>query len=208
MRFPIALIGGLVSAFALFLLMNALIAGRGGVGDSVETGQLVDFVRIKPDDLVQQKQRRVPKKPPPPKKRPPPPKMTVSKTDKPPPQNLNIVTPNISVPVSTGSGPYIGGFSAGQAAAEGDVIPIVRIEPQFPREALINGIEGWVKVRFTINPDGSVANPTVVESEPRRLFNRNAIRAILRWKFKPRIVDGVAVAREAEQVIEFKLDQT
>ena len=207
MRFPVALVGGIFAAFGLFLLMHALIAGGGGPNEQLETGQLVDFVRIKPDDLVQQKQRRVPKKPPPPKKRPPPPKMTVSKTDKPPPQNLNIITPNISVPVSTGSGPYIGGFSAGQAAAEGDVLPIVRIEPQFPREALLNGIEGWVKVRFTIEADGTVSGPTVVEAEPRRLFNRNALRAILRWKFKPRIVDGVAVAREAEQVIEFKMEQ-
>ena len=57
-----------------------------------------------------------------------------------------------------------------------------------------------------IMEDGSVDDPVVVESEPRRLFNRAAIRAILRWKFKPRIVDGRAVKRQAEQVIDFKLD--
>jgi protein TonB len=51
-----------------------------------------------------------------------------------------------------------------------------------------------------------VDDPLVVESQPRRLFDRAAIRAILRWKFKPRIVDGQAVRREAEQVIDFKLD--
>jgi protein TonB len=82
----------------------------------------------------------------------------------------------------------------------------VRIEPQYPREALLKGIQGWVRVRFTIMEDGSVDDPIVVESEPRRLFDRAAIRAILRWKFKPRIVDGKAVRREAEQVIDFKLD--
>ena len=60
-------------------------------------------------------------------------------------------------------------------------------------------------MRFTILPDGSVSDPAVIESDPPRVFNREAMRAILRWKFKPRIVDGQAVSREAEQTIEFKL---
>ena len=64
-----------------------------------------------------------------------------------------------------------------------------------------------IGVEFTIMEDGSVANPSVIDAEPKRLFNRNAIRAILRWKFKPRIVDGQPVQRQAEQVIEFTLDQ-
>jgi protein TonB len=118
---------------------------------------------------------------------------------------MDIETPDIDVGFS-GSGPYLGSWQAGDPASEGDVIPIVRIEPQYPREALLKGIEGWVRVRFTILEDGTVDDPIVVEAEPRRLFNRAAIRAILRWKFKPRIVDGQAVRREAEQVIDFKLD--
>ena len=99
------------------------------------------------------------------------------------------------------------GSSAGDPAAEGDVIPIVRIDPQWPREALIEGIEGWVLVEFTITADGSVKDVKVLESEPRRVFNRNAIRAILKWKFKPRIIGGTAVERQATQRIDFKLDQ-
>ena len=85
---------------------------------------------------------------------------------------------------------------------------IVKIQPQWPREALLNGTEGWVKVQFTIMEDGTVGSASVIESQPRRLFDRNAIRAILRWKFKPRVVDGKAVKRDAVQTIEFKLDQT
>ncbi len=206
MRLFLSLIGGVVAAFALFLLMDSLISSQAGAANKGEQTSIVDFVRLTQEDLVQRKERKKPKKPPPPKKRPPPPKMTISKTDKPPPQRLNIVTPNIKVPVSAGGGPYLGGFSAGQAAAEGDVIPIVRIAPQYPREARLKGTEGWVKVRFTINEDGTVGAPSVVEAQPRRTFDREAIRAILRWKFKPRIIDGVAVKREAEQVIDFKMD--
>jgi protein TonB len=51
-----------------------------------------------------------------------------------------------------------------------------------------------------------VKDARVVESEPPRVFNREAIRAILKWKFKPRVVDGVAVERRATQVIDFSLD--
>jgi protein TonB len=115
--------------------------------------------------------------------------------------------PAVSVPVSTGSGPYIGQWSAGDPTAEGDVIPIVRIDPRWPREALIEGTEGWVEVEFTILADGTVADPVVLQSEPPRLFDSAARAAILRWKFKPRIVDGVAVERRAVQRIDFVLNQ-
>jgi periplasmic protein TonB len=95
---------------------------------------------------------------------------------------------------------------AASGSGDGDAVAIVRVEPQWPREALIQGIEGWVRVEFTIRTDGSVANPRVIESEPGRLFNQSAIRAIQRWRFRPRMVDGRPVERTATQVIEFRLD--
>ncbi|MDH3839814.1 MAG: energy transducer TonB, partial [Chromatiales bacterium] len=142
------------------------------------------------------------------KKPPPPPKLSVQDTSKPPPVPMNIDMPKIDVPVATGGGPYLGNWQENMSAAEGDVIPIVRIDPQWPREALLNGIEGWVKVEFTILADGTVTDPVVLEAEPRRMFDRNALRAILKWKFKPRIIDGKPVERRATQTIEFSLDQS
>jgi protein TonB len=71
----------------------------------------------------------------------------------------------------------------------------------------MSGIEGWVKVEFTITEAGTVKDAHVIESDPPRVFNREAIRAILKWKFKPRVVEGVAVERQATQVIDFSLDQ-
>jgi periplasmic protein TonB len=70
------------------------------------------------------------------------------------------------------------------------------------------GLEGWVRcqVHHQSRRHGG-SNPVVVDADPRRVFDREATRAILRWKFRPRIVDGEAVSREAEQVIEFKLEQ-
>lgn len=207
MRFAISIVMGVVAALGLFLLMHGLISGTADRPESNLNSQSIDFIRVAPDEVTRQKERQKPKKPPPPKEPPPPPKMSVSKQDKPPPQPINMETPDISVSPSTGGGPFLGAFNPGDPAAEGDVIPIVRIQPQYPREALIEGITGWVEVEFTINEDGTVADPEVKNAEPKRIFNRAALRAILRWKFKPRVVDGVAIKRRASQIIEFQLEQ-
>ena len=67
------------------------------------------------------------------------------------------------------------------------------------------GTEGWVKVAFTVTETGTVKDVSVVEAEPRRIFDRAAKTAILKWKFKPKMVDGKAVERQAVQTIDFKL---
>jgi protein TonB len=200
MRFIIAAGAGTAVALLLFLLMHTLISGEQEFDGASGSGGIVDFVRVREDEITQLKERVRPD-------RPPPPQIRISNTDKPPPVALDIEMPAVSVPVSTGSGPYIGQWSAGDPTAEGDVIPIVRIDPRWPREALIEGTEGWVEVEFTILADGTVADPVVLQSEPPRLFDSAARAAILRWKFKPRIVDGVAVERRAVQRIDFVLNQ-
>jgi protein TonB len=98
------------------------------------------------------------------------------------------------------------GRGAGAARqGDGELIPLVKIAPRYPRKAALAGKEGWVKVEFTVTELGTVADVKVLDSKPRRLFDRAAKRAILKWKFKPRVVDGKPVARRAVQVIEFKL---
>ena len=89
---------------------------------------------------------------------------------------------------------------------EGGAVPIVRVDPEWPREALMDGTEGYVRCEVLIGPDGSVLAVKVLEAAPGRLFVRNALRAVRRWKFKPRIVDGVAVERWATTSIVFRLD--
>ncbi len=204
MRFMVSMLAGVVVALLLFLLMNSLIGSRGDFDADQGSTRIIDIVRVKQDELTQKK-RRPPKEPPPPKKPPPPPKLTTASNEKPPPQQLNINIPNIDLAVSTGDGPYLGGWNPSDPGQDGDVIPIVRIEPQYPRQALLDGIEGYVRFEFTITEDGSVANPKVIDAEPNRIFNREATRAILRWKFKPRVVDGKPVRRQAQQTIEFKM---
>ena len=84
-----------------------------------------------------------------------------------------------------------------------------RLEPD-RRFNIVEGRNGQGKTNLlerTITDLKDEIPVTVIEASPKRLFNRAAMRAILRWKFKPRIIDGRAVTRDAEQTIEFKLDQ-
>ncbi len=87
----------------------------------------------------------------------------------------------------------------------GEAVPVFKIEPRYPRKAAKSRIEGWVKVEFTITAKGAVTDALVVDSRPRRTFDRSAVQSVRKWRFKPRVVDGRPVQRKASQVIEFKL---
>jgi protein TonB len=64
-------------------------------------------------------------------------------------------------------------------------------------------------MRFTILEDGSVGDVAVVEAEPKRVFDREAIRALKRWKYSPKVVDGKAVQQPGIMVqLDFSLDQS
>ena len=205
MRYALSVASGIVAALGLFLLMHALIAGTPKIGDKDADRLALDFVRVKQDEIQNVKERRKPPEPEKPKEPPPPPKINVQNQSKPPPDMPNIMAPAVSVPIASGGGPYLGGWNPGEQAPEGDVIPIVSIQPQYPREAAIEGLEGWVELEFTIEADGSVSDVSVVNSEPRRIFDRNAQRALYKWKFKPRVVEGKAVARRARITLDFTL---
>lgn len=205
MRILLSALFGTAMAVTLFLIMNSLISGTGDVERERNDALRLDFIQLDQDELENIRERRKPPEPEPPKKPPPPPKLTVTDQDRPQQDMPAIDMPRVSAGLAGGSGPYLGNWSAGGPSAEGDVIPIVRIEPQYPREALVEGISGYVVIEFTIEPDGSVADPKILESQPRRMFDRNAVRAIYKWKFKPRIVDGKPVARRATQRLEFNL---
>lgn len=203
MRYAVAILSGGVVAVLLFLLMHALIAGDPTLNrDDEKLGEL-DFVMVQEDEITNVKDRRKPPEPEKPKEPPPPPKLTTQNDERPPPQLPNIQTPNVDIGVS-GDGIYIPG-SPGSGNQEGDVIPIFLMQPQYPREAALDGTTGWVKMEFTIEADGSVSDVSVVGAEPRRVFDRAAIRAMYKSKFKPRVVDGQAVARRASFTYQFNL---
>jgi len=208
LRFLIAAIVAAGVTVGLFLFMFTLISLGGNDRAELDAIAGIHFGPVRIADEITTRSRIKPQKPPPPRDPPPLPKMQISKPDR---QEQNIPQmniPDLDVPLAAGEGMFIGNFQQVDQAAEGDIIPVVVIRPLYPREAAMSGIEGWVKVEFTITETGTVKNPRVVDSDPPRIFNREAIRAILKWKFKPRVVEGVAVERRATQLIEFNLDKS
>ncbi len=206
LRILIAALVAIGVTFGLFLFMHTLISSGAGNRAELDAIAGIHFGPVDIPDDVTTKSRRKPPKPPPPKNPPPPPKMQISKVNQPTQAMPQMNMPNLDVPLVGGDGMFLGNFQQVDQTAEGDIIPVVVIRPMYPRDAAIGGIEGWVKVEFTITPVGTVKDPRVVEADPARIFNREAIRAILKWKFKPRVVDGVAVERRATQIIDFSLD--
>lgn len=218
-RLLLAMISASVLTLLLFLMMQRMVLSDGGLNDIIESERLVDFIRNPDQDMLDRRRRlREPPKPPP--KPPEPvqtPRMQVEQPPLAPLPKLNIAMPKLDLArVDTGFDPAItngvqvgktvGGLASKGFAGSGEVIPLVRIKAQYPTSALRKGIEGWVKVKFSINQKGGVKNVRVVEAQPRRVFERSAIKAISRWKFKPKLVDGVAVERDGVlQTIRFNL---
>lgn len=203
LRRVIAVALSLVVAVALFWAMQALISISGDRKVTKDIGP-IDFVRIKRDESLDVRSRKKPPKPPPPKKPPPPPDLAVKRktpTRSPTPVNM----PKLNIPTHVTGGPFLGGFSPG--AGGNELIPVVQVAPRMPRRALRDGITGYVKVRITVNPDGTVKDVSIEEANPRGVFERAAIAAIYKWKFKPKVVDGQPVQQDGIQNIDFGLDE-
>jgi protein TonB len=192
--------------FGLFLLMHKLISSGNDGRAELDAIAGIHFGPVEIPDEITSKSRRKPPRPPPPSNPPSVPKMQVSKMDQQVPDLPRMNMPDLDLSLVAGEGMFIGNFQQVDRTAEGDIIPVVVIRPIYPREAAISGTQGWVKVEFTITESGTVKDPQVVGADPPRVFNRAAIRAILKWKFKPRVVEGIAVERRATQVIDFTLD--
>lgn len=184
-RIAFSTVPAVLVALALYFLMMSLIStANHALNDDRDRYQL-DFVRLKQEESVKTKDRK-PEKPPQPKK--PPPDMVKPELDAPSIEQNAVsiaATPiDNSLDISTGFG--LGG-------ADGDLLPIVKVQPIYPRRALSRGIEGYVILEFTVTKNGSVRDPVVVEANPTRIFNSAAIKAAMKFKYKPRIVDGEAV---------------
>lgn len=194
---------------ALFVFMQMMIRPDGTFLKGGGERTYLNFVRVKPtDQAAQTKDRRLPE--PPPDTPPPPqtPNVDISSdTAAASSPALSMNLPSLNLPISNTGGPFLGspGSGGGIAGFDSDVIPVVQVAPVYPRAAKQAKIQGSVTLSIVIRPDGSVAKAKVIEAKPKRLFNDSAVQAILKWKFRPKIVDGQAVAQDATQTIEFTL---
>ena len=181
-RYAIGVGLGALVTFALFFLMQAIIATDEANLDEGVKGKLLDFVRLQDDQEIETKQRKP--KPPPPPDEPPPdmPKPDFEASDISQGVDIGAVSVDVSLSVEGG------GFSS-----DGEYLPIVKVNPQYPRRALTRGIEGYVILEYVVTKIGTVRDPVVIEAKPPGIFNRAAINAALKYKYKPKVVNGEAI---------------
>lgn len=149
-----------------------------------------------------------------------PEKSTRQQRDLPPPPAVKNTPPPLMAKLTPQNSLDSGGFKILNpiARAGGPIEPtlinnrqaiaMVTIPPEYPQRPLTQNIEGWVLMEFTIGIDGSVENIVVVEAEPKGAFERAAMRAMKRWKYQPKIVDGRPVAQHhMREIFRFELEK-
>lgn len=66
--------------------------------------------------------------------------------------------------------------------------------PVYPRRASARGIEGYVDLVFDVSATGATKNIRVTAAEPAGVFEKSAVAAINRYKYRPQKIDGVEIA--------------
>lgn len=209
-RFLVAIVLGTTIALGLFWGMQYMIANHQQGLKATDNLRMTEFVRLKRETKLHIKERQIPDKPKP-KQRPKQPKLQtqtaqVTKTPMP-----DMDMPNLDMPLQMNGfkGSVLSGLGVktGRAKISTNVIPLVRIPPRYPMRAANRRIQGWVKLEFTITKEGTVKDAVVIAAKPSSIFNRAALKAIKRWKFKPQIIAGEAYEQRAVQTLEFKLSR-
>lgn len=184
----------------LFYLMQALIKSGDQALNEPPKGSVLDFVRVKKDEVTEQKDRK-PKKPPKPETPPP---------DMPQPEmqstSSDAQSSGFDFAADVGADVSLDGGLALESG-DGEYLPIVKVSPVYPRRALSRGIEGFVIVEFTVTKQGSVSDPKVIEANPAGIFEQAAVDAALKFKYKPRVINGEATeVAGVQNRISFQID--
>ena len=148
-----------------------------------------------------ERDRKIPERPKPDKRPPPPPDIDLQQDTKLMRPDLDIELPNFAVPVDFG-GAFLGDMSDLQGTSSA-LIPMVKVQPQCPIQAIQGGIDGTVQIYLVVGPNGRVKLARIVRATNGTLFNKEATKAIRRWQFKPKVINGIPVEQAGELTIEF-----
>ncbi len=191
----------------LFWVMHMLIMGGNKELREATDSAAIDFIRLKRDSQLETRQRSKPEKPPPPKQ-PPPPQMKISSQVKPDMAPTPFNMPNLNLPTNISGGPFLGNFAAGgPVTGDGELIAMVRIAPQYPRQAAMDGVSGEVVLEITVGPDGSVKSARVKSAKPRGYFESAAVSAAYKGRFRPKVVDGQPVETKGVYTVKFTMGE-
>ncbi len=184
-RYFVALAIGSFAALSLLWVMQFLIAtGQAAITEALDA-RFVDFVRVKREETIERKEEK-PERPPEVDDQPPDlPQQDMDNSDFDSAVAVSAPNPNLDVGLDS----ELGDFSL----AEGDYLPIVKVAPMYPRRAQSRGLEGYCDLQFTVTPLGTTADVSVIECTS-SLFERASVQALLKFKYKPRVVNGTAIA--------------
>ena len=187
LRYSIGFAFGIAFMLLLFWVMWSLVSVPVDVAEMRQATR-VEFTRMRQDTEAQKKQQDKPQ------------------PDKPPPvpevPQMNFAKGSVENTVAQLT-PTVDASSAMSkmkmtAGSDRDIVPLVRINPDYPPRALSRGIQGWVIVQFTISATGTVKDQKVVDSS-NKIFDEAALKAIARWRYNPKVEEGVAVERKGVQ---------
>ena len=83
--------------------------------------------------------------------------------------------------------------ATGMSSGDGEYLPIVKVAPIYPRRAQTRGISGYCIVEYTVTTSGAIRDPVPVDCQPEGVFESASVKAALKFKYKPRVVDGEAI---------------
>lgn len=196
-RLVVSVPAGIIVTLAVLFLMQTLIATAKRELDESGTRHFVDFVRVERQETVERKERRQQK----PREPEAPPDVPQPRTEsfEPMQTTVNIAPVTVQAEVSIGS--------IGLEVSDGDYLPIVKIAPVYPWRAQTERIEGYCIVEYTVTTAGTVRDPVVVEAEPRGIFDKASIEAALKFKYKPRVVNGEPIeVRGVRNLFRYRLE--
>lgn len=169
-------------AGGLFFIMQYLIASADPKIDDSKQRKLADI--FMPDrEIDTNVKEQKPEKVDDPEQ--PPPDLDTPDVDMDMDVDIVNVAPQAQVDVSI--------TSSGMAAGDGEYLPIVKVAPIYPRRAQTRGITGYCIVEYTVTTSGAIRDPMVVDCQPSGVFDKASLKASLKFKYKPRVVDGEAI---------------
>lgn len=189
-RVGIAAAFGVVITLGLLLLMHSLINNEMVLPDESEATKIAD-IQMPKQEIETRYEEAKPDKPEAPDT--PPPEIPEPQFDNPNAsfEGLNLAAPQFDTQIAIN----IGGFTG-----DGDMMPIVRVSPEYPTTASSRGIEGYCEVELTVTAAGTTSDVRIVEGgcatsegRPTSVFNRASVRAAERFKYRPKVVDGEPV---------------
>jgi protein TonB len=193
-RIALALPLGAAVTAGLLYMMHLFIATGHGQSD-VAVARVVDFVRVERSEEVRKREQR-PEKP----------EALEPSPDVPQPELTDAFGATLEIALTKPDIAFAGEVGGtGMVANDGEYLPIVKVAPVYPTRALQRRLEGYVVVEFVVTASGNVRDVVVVESSE-ALFEQAAIDAAMKFRYKPRVVDGEPVAVAGVQNrITFKL---